>query len=157
MTICKHCTRTIVKDHEDGWERVCTVSGSGSSWDPHTKYRVDRWISINNDGPEIRSGDVLYRRTKRVPAYGWIDPEATGDDSIWRETCDAHDTFVAEHEPVLFEAVALLDVCLCPTCGSPDVREVVRYGRTRGEETEYFVDHACIECGRYDVDKEGGI
>jgi hypothetical protein len=30
---------------------------------------------------------------------GWIDPEATGDDSIWRETCDAHDTFIAEHEP----------------------------------------------------------
>jgi hypothetical protein len=29
----------------------------------------------------------------------WIDPQATGDDSIWRETCDAHDTFVAEHEP----------------------------------------------------------
>jgi len=29
----------------------------------------------------------------------WIDPEATGDDSIWRETCDDHDTFVADHEP----------------------------------------------------------
>jgi hypothetical protein len=30
---------------------------------------------------------------------GWVDPAATGDDSIWRETCDAHDTFTAEHEP----------------------------------------------------------
>lgn len=29
----------------------------------------------------------------------WIDPEATDDDIIWRETCDAHDTFQAEHEP----------------------------------------------------------
>jgi hypothetical protein len=29
----------------------------------------------------------------------WVDPEATGDDRLWRETCDAHDTFVAEHEP----------------------------------------------------------
>lgn len=29
----------------------------------------------------------------------WVDPEATGDDSIWRETCDKHDTFTAEHEP----------------------------------------------------------
>ena len=29
----------------------------------------------------------------------WVDPEATGDDSIWREVCDAHDTFTAEHEP----------------------------------------------------------
>lgn len=30
---------------------------------------------------------------------GWIDPEATGDDAVWRETCDRHDTFVANHEP----------------------------------------------------------
>lgn len=30
---------------------------------------------------------------------GWIDPNATGDDGVWRETCDAHDTFTAEHEP----------------------------------------------------------
>lgn len=30
----------------------------------------------------------------------WIDPEATGDDSLWRETCDAHDTFAADHEPI---------------------------------------------------------
>lgn len=30
----------------------------------------------------------------------WIDPEATGDDSVWRETCDSHDTFVADHEPI---------------------------------------------------------
>ena len=29
----------------------------------------------------------------------WVDPQATGDDSIWREVCDAHDTFTAEHEP----------------------------------------------------------
>lgn len=29
----------------------------------------------------------------------WIDPEATGDDRVWRETCDSHDTFTAEHEP----------------------------------------------------------
>jgi len=29
----------------------------------------------------------------------WVDPRATGDDVMWRETCDAHDTFQAEHEP----------------------------------------------------------
>jgi hypothetical protein len=29
----------------------------------------------------------------------WVDPAATGDDSIWREVCDSHDTFTAEHEP----------------------------------------------------------
>ncbi|HZY06280.1 MAG TPA: hypothetical protein VFE69_00985 [Ilumatobacteraceae bacterium] len=35
----------------------------------------------------------------------WIDPEAGWDDEfgdgMWRETCDAHDTFRAEHEPDL--------------------------------------------------------
>lgn len=41
-----------------------------------------------------------YCRRRIVLVDGrWIDPEATGDDSIWRETCDEHDTFVAEHEP----------------------------------------------------------
>jgi hypothetical protein len=29
----------------------------------------------------------------------WFDPAATGDDSVWRETCDSHDSFVADHEP----------------------------------------------------------
>lgn len=29
----------------------------------------------------------------------WVDPEATGDDAVWREVCDQHDTFTAEHEP----------------------------------------------------------
>lgn len=35
----------------------------------------------------------------------WVDPEATGDDSVWRETCDQHDTFTAEHEPVVAPTV----------------------------------------------------
>lgn len=39
------------------------------------------------------------RRIIFEQGVGWIDPEATGDDSIWRETCDSHDTFTAEHEP----------------------------------------------------------
>ena len=30
----------------------------------------------------------------------WVDPHATGDDIIWRETCDAnHGSFTAYHEP----------------------------------------------------------
>jgi hypothetical protein len=30
----------------------------------------------------------------------WVDPEATGDDSIWREVCDAnHEDRIAAHEP----------------------------------------------------------
>lgn len=32
----------------------------------------------------------------------WIDPAATGDDSIWRETCDAnHEDRIAAHEPTI--------------------------------------------------------
>ncbi len=39
-----------------------------------------------------------------VEVDGWVDPEAPsspeeGDDFMWRSTCDAHDTFTAEHEP----------------------------------------------------------
>ena len=40
----------------------------------------------------------------------WIDPEATGDDSIWRETCDKHDTFIADHEPVTTRTVYVADL-----------------------------------------------
>ena len=29
----------------------------------------------------------------------WVDPNAHGDDAVWREVCDSHDTFTAEHEP----------------------------------------------------------
>lgn len=29
----------------------------------------------------------------------WVDEDATGDDEVWRESCDQHDTFTAEHEP----------------------------------------------------------
>jgi hypothetical protein len=39
------------------------------------------------------------RRIERDSEGTWRDPEATGDDFIWSETCDAHDTFTAEHEP----------------------------------------------------------
>jgi len=39
----------------------------------------------------------------------WADPAATGDDEVWRWTCDAHDTFVANHEPVPS----------CATCPAP--------------------------------------
>jgi hypothetical protein len=29
---------------------------------------------------------------------GWADPEATGDDEIWRLVCDENDSFLANHE-----------------------------------------------------------
>lgn len=50
---------------------------------------------------KIRSESTCRHCDRRIVNEDgtWIDPEATGDDSIWRETCDAHDTFQAEHEP----------------------------------------------------------
>lgn len=39
---------------------------------------------------------------REIRHYGngvWVDPAATGDDAVWRETCDSHDTFEANHEP----------------------------------------------------------
>lgn len=38
-------------------------------------------------------------RSIRLEDDVWIDPEADGDDIVWRETCDSHDTFEANHEP----------------------------------------------------------
>lgn len=29
----------------------------------------------------------------------WVDPEATGDDDIWRTVCDESQAFTAEHVP----------------------------------------------------------
>ena len=39
------------------------------------------------------------RTIELLPSGDWIDPEATGDDEVWRFTCDSHETFIAEHEP----------------------------------------------------------
>lgn len=38
-------------------------------------------------------------RTIELMGSAWIDPNATGDDDLWRYTCDHNDTFTAEHEP----------------------------------------------------------
>lgn len=57
-----------------------------------------------NDDPEMM--ETMRRHTCRYCGRGivkvgdgWIDPEATGDDAVWRETCGEHDSFVAEHLP----------------------------------------------------------
>lgn len=37
---------------------------------------------------------------------GWVDPEATGDDGMWRTTCDSnHGDRIAAHEPEIKEDV----------------------------------------------------
>jgi len=54
----------------------------------------------------LRSCAHCGRTITRTPDGAWIDPDATGDDAIWRETCDAHDTFTAEHEPSTIRGTA---------------------------------------------------
>jgi hypothetical protein len=40
-----------------------------------------------------------HRQIERDDSGAWIDPDASGDDAIWREVCDSHDTMQAEHGP----------------------------------------------------------
>lgn len=40
------------------------------------------------------------RPIKKSSDGAWFDPEASGDDAVWRLTCDSHDTFEADHEPI---------------------------------------------------------
>lgn len=44
-------------------------------------------------------GECLYCHRDVFLVDGlWVDPEAAGDDEIWREVCDRNDTFEARHE-----------------------------------------------------------
>jgi hypothetical protein len=54
--------------------------------------------------PELESARCKHCERRIVLEDGtWCDPEATGDDRMWRETCGEHDTFTAEHEPLELE------------------------------------------------------
>lgn len=85
------------------------------------QYGVDYFVSDNgcecnsydcrvcHPHADITTGDPKYgtlalcrhcgRRIIFTAHDGWIDPEASGDDVIWREGCDQHDTFEMRHEP----------------------------------------------------------
>ena len=57
------------------------------------------WRGIKPSGQEA---DCRFcgRRVEYVGGI-WVDPEATGDDAIWWETCDSnHEDRIAAHEPV---------------------------------------------------------
>jgi hypothetical protein len=68
--------------------------------------------------PEPEAVSTCIHCDRRIVLVGgvWIDPEAGYDDEngdgVWRETCDAHDTFTAEHEPE--------DEDGAPCCMDPD-------------------------------------
>lgn len=87
-------------DVDPQWIPVC--AGHDERWaaDPDTgqvmppQYRLPRFALSPRETCK-HCGRAIEQINGR-----WIDPEAMGDDSIWRETCDGHDTFQAEHEPM---------------------------------------------------------
>lgn len=73
-----------------------------------TAYDAARIAGMDDDMAVLYAEAVAAREAetcrhcgRTIVPYdgGWIDPEASGDDEVWRETCDSHDTFTAEHEP----------------------------------------------------------
>ena len=59
------------------------------------EFNVEQYRPVKAQGVRCRHCGRSIRKVNGV----WIDPAAKGDDSMWRETCEAHDTFTADHEP----------------------------------------------------------
>lgn len=78
-------------------------------WTPEDEPEGLTGDTLHDGEPDDAEGWAIARlkdqdcrhcgRTLTRTSDGWVDPAATGDDAVWRETCDAHDTFAAEHEP----------------------------------------------------------
>lgn len=79
----------------------------------------------------------------RAPAY---DP---------REAADLHRK--EQRENGIAPRAKQVGVHICPSCGSPDVREVVRHGARRQEQQVTHVDLRCIDCDYVEMDDEGGV
>lgn len=69
-----------------------------------------------------------HRRIVNDPTDGWVDPEAPldTDDSIWRETCDRHDTFIADHEPLETTHTITVELEVTTWASPQDVQEALR-------------------------------
>lgn len=87
-----------------------TASEILKSTDP-IQYRVafSEWLdselgeSLTDEEPDEDDEEEECRhcgqRIVLMASGSWVDPVARGDDGLWRETCDSHETFSAEHEP----------------------------------------------------------
>lgn len=62
---------------------------------------MQRWENVHPDELARPAWATCRHCGRDILQVGgrWVDPEATGDDAVWRETCDEHDTFDAVHEP----------------------------------------------------------
>lgn len=78
------------------------------------------------------------RRGITLTPEGWADPQATGDDAVWRMTCDSHDTFTAEHEP----DTLTMWTRPCPCCGQWEYTDESIGGQPRSMNGD-----RCQECG----------
>lgn len=88
------------------------LDGSWTYYTPKGYMDGDTYVHVDQDGVVIArftvvpnevlcTGSCVHCHRSVIVVDGrWIDPQATGDDAMWRETCDASDTFTAEHEVV---------------------------------------------------------
>ncbi len=60
-------------------------------WAGLCEEAVSGWV-------DDRYACVYCNRAVTMTDDGWADPEATGDDEIWRLVCDENDSFLANHE-----------------------------------------------------------
>lgn len=99
---CTYCRR-VITEVQDPYSFVIDYGDDGDfGCDDHPLNNDEGTYGHVPDISEgqLRAGDCRYCDRFIIQVDGiWIDPDATGDDWIWRETCDEHDTFEADHEP----------------------------------------------------------
>lgn len=78
---------TCVEVRWDGGIGIDHASGCGP----------EEWVMRDELQP---SRECVHCHREVLPTKDgvWIDPEATGDDEVWRETCDSNEAFDAPHE-----------------------------------------------------------
>ena len=99
--------RQIIIDYQEWLTAENADNLDGLALAAFDEERTDWWQSIVTIAEDavglnepVRSAECRHcGRAIELDSGAWIDPEATGDDSTWRETCDKHDTFIANHEP----------------------------------------------------------
>lgn len=82
---------------EAGW--TLTAWPGGEWWTVEVNVG-GRWCAVSPHSTQTVATCRHCERTIVLDDHDvWVDPEATGDDKMRRELCDAHDSFPASHEP----------------------------------------------------------
>lgn len=99
---------SYVTDVEDWFEHELDPFIRKHLPDPNTRPegRMEQLRQIVGDDKEATTTTCKHCGRSITPENGtWIDPNAAGDDAVWRETCDSHDTVTAEHEPTFDQVI----------------------------------------------------